>query len=391
MKDRELLLILDNCEHLIDACAELAQQLLRAGARLKLLASSREYLHVAGEVTYPVPALAVPDARGAPDAEALSQYEAVRLFVDRARRSQPALRADGRRTRRSVVDICRRLDGIPLAIELAAARVRSLSVETIAERLTDRFRLLTRGDRTGLPRQQTLRALIDWSYDLLRCTGKGAVCAVSPCSPAASRSKPPRPWAPAAAIPGEDVLDLLAALVDKSLVELDAGGARYRMLETVRQYAQEKLDRVGRGGRCANAASRVLRRARNHARTTNSGATDQGKWLARLDLERENFLTSHAWCEHAPDGAAQDLRLADHLQLYWLPRGLIELGYRVTLETLARPGAQARDLPARRRALRGSTARVLHGGVRRLASAWRGSARDRDRDRQDRACRRRRT
>jgi len=340
VRDRELLLILDNCEHLIDACAELAQQLLRAGTRLKLLASSREYLHVAGEVTYPVQALAVPDARRAPGAETLSQYEAVRLFVDRAQAVDPGFALTARNAG-PVVDICRRLDGIPLALELAAARVRSLSVEAIAERLTDRFRLLTRGSRTGLPHQQTLRALIDWSFDLLDAREKNLFSRLSAFAGGFTLEAAEAVGA-GGAIPGDDVLDLLAALVDKSLVELDAGGARYRMLETVRQYAQEKL---------AALAEADATRARHleffvglaTAAHDELWGKDQGKSLARLDLERENFLAAHTWCERAPEGAAQDLRLADHLQLYWLPRGLIELGYRVTLEALARPGAQTRD------------------------------------------------
>jgi len=340
VRERELLLILDNCEHLIGACAELAQQLLRAGARLKLLASSREYLHVAGEVTYPVPALAVPDARRAPDAETLSQYEAVRLFVDRAQAVDPGF-ALTEQNAGSVVDICRRLDGIPLALELAAARVRSLSVEAIAERLTDRFRLLTRGSRTGLPHQQTLRALIDWSFDLLDAREQALFARLSVFASGFTLEAVEAVGA-GGAIPGEDVLDLVAALVDKSLIELDAGGARYRMLETVRQYVQEKL---AASDEAADVRTRHLEFFVALATTAHDElwGKDQGKWLARLDLERENFLTSHAWCEQAPDGAAQDLRLADHLQLYWLPRGLIELGYRVTLETIARPGAQARD------------------------------------------------
>src|SRR5579859_796700 len=166
LRAKQLLLILDNCEHLVAACAGLAEQLLRQCPRLKILASSREALGIAGETTYPVPSLSLPAAAGGSGAEALSQSEAASLFVDRAQAALPtfALTDDNAA---AVATVCRRLDGIPLAIELAAARVRLLRVDEIAARLDDRFRLLTGGSRTALPRQQTLRALIDWSYDLL--------------------------------------------------------------------------------------------------------------------------------------------------------------------------------------------------------------------------------
>jgi len=160
IKDRRLLLVLDNCEHLVQACAELVTQLLQSGPHLKVLASSREYLRVAGETSYPVPALAVPDPAKAIKLPAFTQYEAVLLFIDRAVAVQPAFQLTDQNAF-AVADICQRLDGIPLAIELAAARVRTLSVEMIAARLGDRFRLLAGGNRTALPRQQTLRALID--------------------------------------------------------------------------------------------------------------------------------------------------------------------------------------------------------------------------------------
>jgi class 3 adenylate cyclase len=165
-KDRRLLIVLDNCEHMVQACAELATRLLRSGPHLKILTSSREHLRVAGETSYPVPALAAPEPGKTSTHAALTRYEAVLLFIDRASAVQPAFQLTDLNAS-AVADICQRLDGIPLAIELAAARVRTLSVEMIAARLGDRFRLLAGGDRTAMPRQQTLRALIDWSYDLL--------------------------------------------------------------------------------------------------------------------------------------------------------------------------------------------------------------------------------
>ena len=167
LKDKRLLLMLDNCEHLLDACAELADTLLRQCPQLTILASSREALGIGGEQAYRVPSLSLPDPkRPAHAGEPSTPFEAVQLFIDRALRAQPDFQLTDENAS-AVASICHRLDGIPLAIELAAARVRSLSVEEIDARLDHRFRLLTGGIRTALPRQQTLRSLIDWSYDLL--------------------------------------------------------------------------------------------------------------------------------------------------------------------------------------------------------------------------------
>jgi predicted ATPase/class 3 adenylate cyclase len=245
LRDQRLLIVLDNCEHLIAASAELAGALLRSCPHLKILATSRETLGVPGESIFPVPSLAVPANDSLPDVDELREYESIRLFVDRCVAQLPefALTAENAA---EVVRICRRLDGIPLALELAAARVRSLSVGEIAQRLDDRFQLLTGGSRTVVARQQTLRALIDWSYDLLgngerRLFRRLAVF--------------PRGWdLPAAeavcagdGLESGEVLDLLAHLVDKSLVQKqDRGGtARYTMLESMREYAREKLIDAG--------------------------------------------------------------------------------------------------------------------------------------------------
>jgi predicted ATPase/class 3 adenylate cyclase len=242
-KDRKLLLILDNCEHLLHACAELAKHLLQAGPDVRVLASSREPLHVAGETSYPVPALTIPKSDPTIALADLEQFEAANLFIDRARSAQPALQWTPQNVV-AVANICRRLDGIPLALELAAARVRALSVEKIAARLNDRFSLLTRGDTTALPRQQTLRALIDWSFELLTEHERALLQRLAVFAGG---------WTLEAAeavgaggdVSRTDVLGLLANLVDKSLVTLEAEGERYRLLETVRQYAQEKLDESG--------------------------------------------------------------------------------------------------------------------------------------------------
>ena len=240
LKARRTLLIFDNCEHLIKASADLVNAILRAAPQVSVLASSREALRVPGEQVYPVLPLPLPDRGDA--VEALSRSTAVRLFVERARSHKPSFVLDEREAP-AVAELVLRLEGIPLAIELAAARVRSLSVADINLRLKDRYKLLTSGGRVLLERQQTLRALVDWSYDLLnedeqRVFNRLAVfasgfdlaageeiCGIEPLSP-------------------DDVLDLLSSLVEKSLVSMDErdGDTRYRMLETLRDYAREKLE-----------------------------------------------------------------------------------------------------------------------------------------------------
>ena len=331
-KDRKLLVILDNCEHLIDACAELAKSVLQTSHQSKVLASSREPLRIAGETVYAVPPLPA--------------GEAERLFLDRALAAKPNFRVNG--SAGAVASVCRRLDGIPLAIELAAARVRTLSVESIAKRLDDRFRLLTTGERTALPRQQTLRALIDWSYDLLTEAERTvfrrlavfvggwtfeaaeAVCAFS-------------------AIHRTSVLEHVTQLADKSLVAVEPEGDRYRFLETVHEYARERLAESPDLGDARSRHVEFYASFCEKARPQLVGP-EQGKWLAMMDLERENILTAHASCGAVERGAEFDMNLVYQLRPYWLNRGLVGLGQRFNAEALARKGAQDRDL-ARCRAL----------------------------------------
>jgi predicted ATPase/class 3 adenylate cyclase len=339
-KDRQLLLILDNCEHLVQACAELAAALLQAGPAVTILASSREPLHVPGETSYHVPPLAVPDPRDAVTPEALTHFEAVRLFVDRAAAAQPAFAVTSQNAP-AVAEVCTRLDGIPLALELAAARVRAMSVEKIAERLSDRFRLLIGGSRTALPRQQTLRALIDWSYDLLSNAERALLRRLAVFAAGWTLEA-----AEAVGAGGEIdeamVLDLLTRLVEKSLVGLEAEGDRYGLLDTVRQYALERLDESGEGGETRTRHLRFYLALAQTARPELVG-TKQAVWLERLDLERENVMAAHAWCHEADQGGELGLRLASAMRRYWIVRGLVGLGYRITVEALARAGAQPRN------------------------------------------------
>ncbi len=242
LRDRQILLIVDNCEHLLDACAHLIDGLLKACPDLKVLATSREPIGIDGEVAWRVPSLAVPEAASTETPQQLLLNAAVQLFMQRSTAAQPSFMLTARNAS-SVVQICRRLDGIPLALELAAARIDSLTAEQIARRLDQRFQLLTGGSRAVLPRQQTLSATLRWSYDLLgraerrlfeRLTvfsggwsleAAAAVCAGN-------------------GLNGDEILDLLAQLTRKSLVVADEradGGERYWMLETVRDYARQKL------------------------------------------------------------------------------------------------------------------------------------------------------
>ena len=243
LHEKRVLIVLDNCEHLIEASARVVDALLNAAPKIRILASSREALAVKGELSYPVPSLSLPDMKHLPVIGQLSQYEAVRLFIDRASLVAPHFDVD-KNNAPFIAQICYRLDGIPLAIELAAARVKMFSIEQISKRLDDRFRLLTGGARTALPRQQTLRALIDWSYDHLSEKERLLLCRLSVFA---------GDWTFEAAeevcagdnIESFDILDLLTQLVNKSLVVVmegsQSGETRYRMLETIRQYAREKL------------------------------------------------------------------------------------------------------------------------------------------------------
>jgi len=341
VKDRQLLVVLDNCEHLVMACAELAGHLLQAGANVKVLTSSREHLRTSGEHTYPVPALSLPETNRTITAKSLTEFGAVRLFVERAVAAQPGFELRERNAT-AITDICRRLDGIPLAIELAAARLRTLSVDAIAERLSDRFRLLSGGDRTALPRQQTLRALIDWSYDLLSEAERAVFRRLAVFAGGWTLEA-----AEAVAAGGDvlerDVVDLLTRLVEKSLVVLDAKGGRYRLLDTVRQYA---LERLAESGESAAARTRHLTfylALAEKARPELVGP-EAGAWLAHLDLERENLLSAHAWCADAPGGAELGLKLASSMRRYWMIGGHLGLGHRVTIEALGRPAARERSL-----------------------------------------------
>jgi non-specific serine/threonine protein kinase len=333
LKEKHLLLVVDNCEQLIAACAALASALLRGCQRLHILTTSREALKVAGERHYRVPSLPVPDLAHLPAPERLADSAAVALFLARTREQRPEFALTAQNAR-AVAQVCSRLDGIPLAIELAAARVGSLSVEGIAARLDDRFHLLTGGTRDALPRQRTLRATLDWSYDLL---GEAEQALLDRLSVFAGG------WTLAAATvvcAGEgvedwEVLDLLDRLVNKSLVQtVEADGeARYGLLETVRQYAQARL---GEAQEEQVLQERHLAWLAQHCEAIIAGwsTTDQAAVLRHLDAELENIRSTLVWGLGPNGDAVAALRLASALSRYWTTRGLVGEGRRWTARAL---------------------------------------------------------
>jgi non-specific serine/threonine protein kinase len=336
---KQVLLLLDNCEHLLGACAALADSLLRVCPRLTILATSREALGIAGEQPWLVPSLDLPDPRGRLTLEQAATSEAVQLFAQRAQVVRPDFAPTGRQVVLAA-QICRRLDGIPLAIELAAARLAVLPLDQLATRLDDRFRLLTAGSRTALPRQQTLRATLDWSYDLL---GQKERLLLQRLSVFAGG------WTLDAAeavctgdgIAAEEVLDLLAGLVNKSLVLLEESGsnARYRMLETVRQYASELLLTTGEASRLHDRHLDWYQTLAGQAAQRIGGA-ERELWLERLETDLENFRTALHWSNVEEGRQVAGLRLAAALEDFWYIRGYASEGRR-WLEVLLEHGGSA--------------------------------------------------
>ena len=328
VRRRQLLLVLDNCEHLVDAVARVVDTLLRACARLRAIATTREAFMIGGEAVFPVPSLSAPDEGATTRIEDLANFEAVRLFTERAVASLPAFRVTDRNAA-AIVQICRRLDGVPLALELAAARVRALPVEQIAARLDDRFRLLTGSSRITVPRHQTLRQTIDWSHDLLAEDERAVfrrlaafvggysleaaevVCAGTPVEP-------------------EAILDILSRLVDKSLLvaEMDADEARYRQLETIREYARDRLIEAGE-------APDALRRHRDwylalvgRAAPAFFRGIESLPWIDRLEHEHDNLRAALQWSSDEPGEATAALQLAAGLWRFWELRGHLGEGRR---------------------------------------------------------------
>ncbi len=324
---KQLLLVLDNCEAVIEAVAKLAELLLRSGPELRILATSREPLGLSGELLWPVPTLELPNPALDGDLHAVAHCSAVQLFVQRAAATATGFTLTENNAA-AVAALCRRLDGLPLALELAAARVRVLPVHELAARLDDRFRVLATGNRDAPDRQQTLRAVVDWSWDLLTARERTLLRRLAVFADGFTLAAAEGICA-GDGLDHADVLDLLARLVDRSLVVAEDDGTRYRLLETIAAYALERLDssgdtdqaRLGHARWYAELAEQADQQLRGHG---------QRQWLARLDAESANCRAALAWAAAQrdltqPDSTQPDsalaLRLAGALVWYWFLRG----------------------------------------------------------------------
>jgi non-specific serine/threonine protein kinase len=375
LRSQQMLLVLDNCEHLIVACAALADTLLRACPHLVIVATSREALGIAGETAWPVPSLTVPvdnQSDGADDLTVMRQSEAAQLFAARAGAALPTFSLTDRNAR-AISRVCRRLDGIPLALELAAARVRVLSIDQLAARLddavvggidvgtSDRFRLLTGGSRAASPRQQTLRAAIDWSYALLSERERALLRRLSVFSGGWTLEAAERVCADDT-LTTDEVFGLLLDLVDKSMVVAEPEGveAHYHLLDTLRQYGAERLREADEEAAvrsrhlvwCAALAEDVAPRLHNG---------EQGRWLGRLEREHDNVRAALAWSLTGESGdatatserAERGLQLAGALGWFWYLRGYLVEGGRWLGSVLAASPGQPTASRARALALAG--------------------------------------
>ena len=340
LKPLRVLLVFDNCEHLVRPSAELAHAILRTASGVHILASSREVLHVPGEQAYPVLPLPVPNRGDGLDT--LARSTAVRLFVERAQLHKPSFGLNAREAP-AVAELVARLEGIPLALELAAARVRSLTVAEINARLKDRYKVLTGGARVLQLRQQTLRALVDWSYELLsdaecKVLDRLGVFAGGFALAAAEQVCGVEPVA------SEDVVDLLGSLVEKSLVTFEetGEGGRYRMLETLRDYAREKLEAASGA---AAAAARHCDHYFTLAKEANRGlkGPDQADWIMRLETELDNLRAAIALALAGGVDPLIAVKFAVALQNFWILRGYATEGRGLVRAALALPAIQASD------------------------------------------------
>ncbi|NJP30688.1 BTAD domain-containing putative transcriptional regulator [Micromonospora thermarum] len=341
IREREALLILDNCEHVIESAAAFAHRLLGECRRLRILATSREPLGITGEVLWPVAPLALPDRDAGPGD--IESSPAVRLLRDRASAVRRDLAVDAH-TLSTMARVCRALDGMPLAIELAAARLRTMSIDQLAERLDDRFRLLTGGSRTALPRHRTLRAMVDWSWELLTDAERAVLRRLSVFSGGAGLEAAERVCA-GDAVEQEEVLELLTALAEKSLLVAEGDGApRYRMLGTIKEYAAHRLAEAGESElarrahlayftELAETAEPQLRRA------------EQLTWLATLEAEHDNIGSAMRGALAAGEAHAA-MRLAASAGWYWWLGGHRTEGMELITAATETPGEVTDEIRA---------------------------------------------
>ena len=332
LKDKEILIILDNCEHLIEACAMLTEKLLTKCPKLKIIATSREALKCTGEQTHSILSLKTPNLKEEISIEQLTQYESVRLFIERALAVSQKFRVTNENAP-ALAGICSQLDGIPLAIELAAARIKVLTVERIYKRLSSRFSLLTGGKRTALPKQQTLKALIDWSYDLLSDQEKILWSRLSVFIDG---------WTLESAeeicsddnVNKEEILDLLSLLVEKSIIIFDSEKERYRILESIRQYGEEKLKEVNEINKILSKHLYYFMELSESAEPKLKGKEAQ-EWLEKLETEHGNLQTAIEWSLKNGD-IEEGSRLAGAMRNFWEIRGLYFTGRRLLKSILSK-------------------------------------------------------
>ncbi|HEV2124196.1 MAG TPA: tetratricopeptide repeat protein, partial [Chloroflexota bacterium] len=353
---RRLLLVLDNCEHLADGCAQLIELVLRSCASVRVLATSRQVLGVAGETIWRMSPLSLPEPRGLPPLERLVEYGAIRLFLDRARLRDPdfELTADNAG---AVVQICRQLDGVPLDVELAAARVLMLPVESLASRLDQRLRLLSASNRSASPRHRSLRAAVDWSYDLLDEEEQSLFRQLAVFAGGFTVEA-------AQAISDHDVFDLLARLVEKTMVEPRTGdNDRYRLLETLRQYAEERLEGAEEANVTRERHATFFLRMAEKAEGKMTG-NERELWLGRLQRDLGNLRAALTWfLQHGrPDSAA---RLAGALTWFWFLRGHLSEGRTWLARALEAEHIDgASDLPRAKALCAAGTLAYMQGDVR---------------------------
>lgn len=335
LKRRELLLLLDNCEHLLFGVAQIASQILSECAGVKLLCTSREALGIPGEHTFRVPSLEVPSEES-DGSDNVLELASTRLFLERASQNGQPFDLD-ENSSRQIAHLCRRLDGIPLAIELAAARTRSMSISRLSSRLDDRFRLLTGGVRTALPRQQTLRALIDWSYDLLGNEEQAVFRQLSVFAGG---------WTLEAAegVTGKDsVFEVLDQLVEKSLVMFDPIKDRYSMLETVRQYSRDRLSEAGEIDEARASHLQYVHRWLGEWRALeNKIPTDH--WLAEFEADQENVHAAMEFAVSSRNTVIEAMRLHALARHYWAPAMKFQARLEWSERILAAPGAEQQSV-----------------------------------------------
>jgi len=341
LRDRQLLLILDNCEHLLEATARLVDKVLDSCPSVRILATSREAIGVEGEIRWLIPPLSTPEMGRTSPLEELGAYESVRLFVERAKGRDPSFSLSPHNAF-GVAEICRGLEGIPLAIELAAARVGTLSVEQISQRLANSLKLLTGGSKTQMPKQRTLRGALDWSYELLSEDEKELSRLLSVFAGGWTLEAAEAVGA-GGGVEEDDILDVLSGLVEKSLVVTETiregGTVRYRLLEPIRQYAREKLQHCGESEAAKRAHAEYFLALAEEAEPELFGPRE-AEWFDRLEVEHDNFRAALSWTIEQGENETA-LRLAAALWQFWFARGYSDEGQRWLEQALSEDGQES--------------------------------------------------